>query len=625
MRVVGTAGHVDHGKSTLVKALTGINPDRLKEEQAREMTIDLGFAWMNLPSGQTISLVDVPGHEAFIKNMLSGVGGIDAALLVVAADEGVMPQTREHLAILDLLRVKGGVVALTKADLATEAGWLDLVEAETRKALQGTVLEGAPIVSVSAKTGQGLDTLKRQLDLVLSHVREKTDLGRPRLPIDRVFSIAGFGTVVTGTLSDGSFAVGDEVEIAPSGLRGRIRGVQSHKERISRAAPGGRTALNLVGIGTSELARGDTVILPGTYRPTDKVDARIEWLASVSKPLTHNQSLDLFAFASEVPVRIRLLEGDELKPGASGWAQLIVSRPIIIAKGDRFILRYASPSLTVGGGEVVEPHPLARHHRGRPQVIARLELAERGTPGELILQHIEMNGQVQAHELAKSLGMDDQTTSAAVRDMIQAGDLLELRNDRANFLVARSVWAQWRDKQRRVLEEYHQQFPLRAGVPREEFKSRLNLAPRVFDAALERAAADDVLRFDEKAVWSASHHVEFSSDLQARVDQLLTQFERHPFAPPSCDDAAAEIGSEALNALIDQGRLEKISEQVLLTPGAEQAMKSWIVDAIQERGQVTAAQLRDRFNTSRKYAIAFLEYLDQKRVTKRVGDARVLR
>jgi selenocysteine-specific elongation factor len=625
MRVIGTAGHVDHGKSTLVRALTGINPDRLKEEQEREMTIDLGFAWMTLPSGRTVSLVDVPGHEAFIKNMLSGVGGIDAALLVVAADEGIMPQTREHLAILDLLRVKGGVVALTKTDLANEPGWLELVESETHKTLEGTVLAGSPIVPVSAKTGQGLDALKRELDRVLAGVREKADLGRPRLPIDRVFTIAGFGTVVTGTLSDGSFAVGDEVEIAPTGLRGRIRGAQTHKEKLPRAEPGGRVALNLVGIGTNELARGDTVTLPGTYRPTDFFDARIEWLRSANKPLAHNQSLDLFAFASEVPVRVRLLEGDELRPGESGWAQLVVARPIIVAKGDRFILRYASPSVTVGGGEVVEPHPDARHRRRRAQVIARLERAERGTPGELILQYVETHGPVQVHDLARALGMEEETVTSALNDLLRGHVMVELGRDRTNFLLTQGAWIRWLERFSHILEEYHRQFPLRAGMAREEFKSRLNIAPRVFDAALEHAAAEGVLCFSERFVWRASHLVQFDATLSMLVGQLLEQFERAPFAPPSSDEAAAAIGSEALNAVIDQGRLEKISEQVLLTPQAERVMRDWIVETIRERGNVTAAELRDHFNTSRKYAIAFLEYLDLKRITKRVGDARVLR
>lgn len=625
MRVIGTAGHVDHGKSTLVAALTGINPDRLKEEQEREMTIDLGFAWMTLPSGQTVSLVDVPGHEAFIKNMLAGVGGIDAALLVVAADEGIMPQTREHLAILDLLRVKGGVVALTKSDLASEPGWLELVEAEVEKSLVGTVLEGAPIVRVSAKTGSGLEELKRELDRALAEVAEKADLGRPRLPIDRVFTIAGFGTVVTGTLGDGSLSVGDEVEIAPSGKRARIRGIQSHKQKLGRAAPGGRTALNLSGVATEELRRGETVILPGTYRPTEMIDARVRWLASAPRPLLHNQEVELFVFASQVMAHVRLLDSEELAPGASGWAQLITSQPIVVAKGDRFILRYPSPSMTVGGGVIVDPHPAARHRRKRAEVIEQLERAERGTPAELVLQQLETQGPLDRIHLAAQTGMDEETVEAAIAELRAGQQVLPLDEGSNGLYISRSGWERQSSRFSSILEQYHRQFPLRAGMPREEFKSRSGLAPRIFEAALEKAAAEKSLEFNERLVWRSGHRVQFEGPLAEQVRNLLERFRRAPYAPPSLAEAEEAVGAEAVSALLEQGRLVKISEQVLLTPEAERAMMDWVVRTIRERGQITAAELRDQFETSRKYAIAFLEYLDARHVTKRVGDARLLR
>ncbi|CAG0941373.1 partial Selenocysteine-specific elongation factor, partial [Anaerolineae bacterium] len=314
MRVVGTAGHVDHGKSTLVKALTGIDPDRLKEEKEREMTIDLGFAWLTLPSGQTVSIVDVPGHEAFIKNMLAGVGGVDAAMLVIAADEGVMPQTREHLAILDLLQVKGGVIALTKSDAAPDREWIEMVSADVRKEIADTILADAKIIPVSSKTRDGLNDLLAELDRLLKTVSPKNDLGKPRLPIDRVFSIAGFGTVVTGTLIDGSFAVGQEVEIVPSGKRGRVRGLQTHKEKLERAQPGSRVAMNLSGLAVDELARGQVVALPGTFAATMLLDARVQYLASAPKALPHNAEVDFFTGASEVPARVRLLDHEQLKP-----------------------------------------------------------------------------------------------------------------------------------------------------------------------------------------------------------------------------------------------------------------------------------------------------------------------
>lgn len=350
MRLIGTAGHVDHGKSTLTQALTGINPDRLAEEQARAMTIELGFAWLTLPNGETVSFVDVPGHEAFIKNMLAGIGGIDVALLVIAADEGIMPQTREHLAILDLLRISNGVVALTKTDLVTEPGWLELVQNDARAALRDTCLRDAEIIPVSAKTKRGLDELLRALERALARAQAKTDRGQPRLPIDRVFTMSGFGTVVTGALSDGHFAVGAEVEIAPRGLRARIRGLQAHKQKLELAPSGGRVAINLAGVATAEIARGDVVILPDTHKPTTMLDARVQWLASAPRPLAHGQALEMFLYASEVSARVRLLETDALFPGQRGWAQLLLQAPVIAAKGDRFILRYASPSVTVGGG-----------------------------------------------------------------------------------------------------------------------------------------------------------------------------------------------------------------------------------------------------------------------------------
>lgn len=486
MRLVGTAGHVDHGKSTLVHALTGINPDRLREEREREMTIELGFAWLTLPHGETISLVDVPGHEAFIKNMLAGAGGMDAALLVVAADEGIMPQTREHLAILDLLQLQGGVIALTKTDLPLDPEWLDLVRDETRATVRDTVLRDAEIVPVSARTGRGLDELQLALERVLGHVREKPDRARPRLPIDRVFTMSGFGTVVTGALSDGRFAVGDEVEIAPRGLRGRVRGLQAHKEKIETALPGGRVAMNLAGIATQDLARGDVVIHPGTYVPTQLLDVQIQWLASAPKPLAHSQQVELFLYSSQVLARVRLLESDTLAPGARGWAQLVLARPLAAAPGDRFILRYPSPSITVGGGIVVAANPTARHKRRAPEVLERLARAARGTPAERVVQFVEMNPGLDTRAIAQEVGLDAPAAQTVLDQAVGSGELMMLGEPPNALYVAQGTWTRWRDRVTRELAAYHAQFPLRSGMPREEFKSRLNLAPRVFELAIAR-------------------------------------------------------------------------------------------------------------------------------------------
>src|SRR5579859_4227912 len=383
MSCIGTAGHVDHGKSTLVKALTGIDPDRLAEEKERGMTIDLGFAWLTLPGGREVSIVDVPGHESFIKNMLAGVGGIDAALLVIAADEGVMPQTREHLAILDLLRVPRGVVALTKADLVDEE-WLDLVREEIAEHLKPTTLAQAAIIPVSSYTRQGLPELLAELERILDEAQERQHIARPRLPVDRVFSLTGFGTVVTGTLLDGSLKVGQEVEVLPQGLKTRIRGLQTHKHQIELAHPGSRVAINLVNVARTELERGNVIALPGQLRPTILFDARIHLLADAERPLTHNTQVDCYTGSQELPARVRLLDREELQPGESSWVQLRLSHPAVIARRDRFILRIPSPSMTIGGGEVVDVHP-RYHRRFQAPILAALEVLSRGVPDELIL------------------------------------------------------------------------------------------------------------------------------------------------------------------------------------------------------------------------------------------------
>ncbi len=619
MRVVGTAGHVDHGKSTLVKALTGIDPDRLKEEKEREMTIDLGFAWLTLPSGQTVSIVDVPGHEAFIKNMLAGVGGIDAAMLVIAADEGVMPQTREHLAILDLLQIKGGIVALTKSDLV-DAEWIEMVATDIRRELAGTVLADAKIIPVSAKTRAGLPDLLTALDQLLEHVAPRPDVGRPRLPIDRVFSMAGFGTVVTGTLSDGSFHVGDEIEIVPGGKRGRIRGLQTHKAKVERAVPGSRVAINLAGLAVEDLARGQVVALPGTLTATTLLDARLNYLGAAPKPLPHNAEVDFFTGSAQVPARLRLLDHAELKPGESGWVQVHLTRPVAVAKHDRFILRFPSPSLTVGGGIVVDPNATTRHRRFKPDVIQRLETLARGTPDDIVLQFLATRGAnaADAQDIANGTGLGIERVNQVLAHSNQIVAL-------GKVYVSVPTWNALAHKIARLLDEFHRQYPLRPGLPREELKSRLGLAPRVFERVLERAASEKILVAHQDTVRRPDFEIRFAPALEKKISVLLAQFEQNPYTPPSAQEAEAAIGAEAVNALVTQDKLVRLNESVLLSSKAFNTMRAWVVATIQAHGQVTVAQVRDQFNTSRKYAVGLLEYLDEIRVTKRVGDARVLR
>jgi len=453
MFVVGTAGHVDHGKSTLVKALTGIDPDRLREERERAMTIDLGFAWFALPSGRQVGVIDVPGHERFIKNMLAGVGGIDAALLIVAADEGPMPQTAEHLAILDLLGIERGLVVLTKRDLV-DADWLDLVREETRERLVGTTLADAPIVAVSAATGAGLDELRAALDTILDATPERVAHGLPRLPIDRVFTISGFGTVVTGTLSDGDLTIGQEVEILPSGRRGRIRGLQSHQQKRETVGPGSRVAVNLAGLATDELRRGDLLTLPGAPRPSDRLDVQLALVRDAPLELEQNDEVDFFLGADEVPARITLLDTERLSPGATGWVQLRLARPVAAQKGDRFIVRRPSPPITIGGGVIVDAAP-RRHKRFNEVTLDALATLVLGTPEELLLQALA-EGPLDRKTLAARANLAAEPLAAALAATLSAGTTLLLTGDPAtprpaDVIVAAPIWERLRARLREIL------------------------------------------------------------------------------------------------------------------------------------------------------------------------------
>ena len=442
MYVIGTAGHVDHGKSTLVEALSGIDPDRWAEEKARGLTIDLGFAWCTLPSGREVSLVDVPGHERFIKNMLAGVGGIDLALFVVAADEGVMPQTREHLAILDLLQTTHGVVALTKCDLA-EGEWLDLVEADVEELLAPTSLAGAAIVRCSATTGAGLDALRAALDGALSALPPVRDIGRARLPIDRAFTISGFGTVVTGTLIDGPLRVGERVSVAPGGMQARIRGLQSHKQRVERAEPGTRTAVNLSGIGPDALSRGMVLTTGDWLAGSTAMDVRLRTVASAGGRLRHNTTLTLHTGAAEVAARLRLLESEadaagapveEIPPGAERWAQLRLEEPVGAARGDYFVLR--NSVTTVGGGRIVDTRP-RRHRRDEPATLAALSRLLEGSPDDTLLTVLQRIEPAPLSQLRARAELDDAATSAAVGGRSRRGRSWRWRRGRGRRARAR--------------------------------------------------------------------------------------------------------------------------------------------------------------------------------------------
>lgn len=687
MYVIGTAGHVDHGKSTLVKTLTGIDPDRWEEEQRREMTIDLGFAWLTLPSGRSVSMIDVPGHERFIKNMLAGVGGLDAALLVIAADESVMPQTAEHLAILDLLEVRHGVVVLTKADLVDDE-WLALVRDEVAERLRDTSLAGAPLVAVSARSGRGLAELRATIDRVLDATPSRTAAhGAPRLPIDRAFTIGGFGTVVTGTLLDGPLSVGQEVAILPGGLRARVRGLQTHKQKADQALPGSRVAVNLAGVHHAQIRRGDMLAPPDALAPTAILDLQLRLLPDAPHPLAQNAALDLFVGAAEVPCRATLLDAEELRPGSSGWVQLRLERPIAAAKGDRCILRVPSPSRTVGGGRIIDPHP-PRHRRFRADVVQRLETLARGTPAELLLQALGDGPPQPWEELLAAAAMAEPVAREAAVELIAAGRVVLLAEDqrpkardqgqpagdgqpapdhqrpmtkgqgaatdgrrppsteeqqpatladsppsslvqsqagvphnelRRAQLISAEGWRKLEERIGPTLRAYHGRFPLRRGIPREELRQKLRLAARSLGPLIAAAERRGLLRQDETSVWLPDHDPQPDQGGRRRLDALLAAMGKAPYTPP-----APDLDGELLAWALDRRRIVQVAADVYFLPGTYDELIAWVRATIQGMGSVTVGQLRDRFGTSRKYALALLEHLDERKITRREGEGRVL-
>ena len=642
MRVIGTAGHVDHGKSTLVLALTGIDPDRLREEKERQMTIDLGFAWLTLPGGESVGVIDVPGHIDFIKNMLAGVGGIDAALFIVAADEGVMPQTREHLAILDLLQVPAGVVALTKIDAITEEGWLELIEADLRDTLDGTCLADAPIIPVSARAGIGLDRLKQALADALASVPPRRDKGQPRLPVDRAFSVAGFGTVVTGTVSDGAFRMGDEVEIVPGGLKARIRSLQSHKRSVELGLPGSRLAINLTGIHPDQLRRGMVVTRPGNLHATPLIDVRLRLIAANSPltgeavaPLRHNQAVDFFSGAAETPARVRLLDAEQIVPGGEGWAQLRLEEPVAVGPGDRFIIRQASPSITIGGGVIVNPHPRRRWRRFQPDVLAQLDTLARGTPEDLLLHALASAELSPLKGAVERSGLDAATAESTLARLIADGQIIPLGvvqpplvNSTAPALSL-GGWHALAGRMTDVLAEYHLLYPLRPGLGREELKSRLQgrekWPVKLFNELMARAVAEGLIEEAGEYLRRPGFEISFAPEQRAKVDALLAAFRRQPYTPPSMAEAIAQTDADIVSALVYRGTLARLSEDVLFEAKVYDEMVAHIVAHIKAHDSMTVAQVRDTFITSRKYALAIMEYLDEKKITRRVGDERVLR
>lgn len=612
MAVIGTAGHVDHGKSTLVQALTGIDPDRLREEKERGLTIDLGFAWLELPSGREVGIVDVPGHERFIKNMLAGAGGMDLALLVVAADEGPRPQTAEHLAILDLLEVPAGIVVITKCDLA-EPDYLDLVEAELEDTLKGSRLQGAKAVRVSAAARTGLDELRRAIDEALDAAPPKRDLGRPRLAIDRAFTIQGFGAVVTGTLIDGALAAGQEVELQPGGQRARIRGLQRHKTKVERLDPGSRAAVNLSGIHTEDIRRGMVLAAPGTAQAVSVIDVRLRASRILTHPLSHEATVTALCATAESQAKVRLLDAESLSRGQACWAQLVLDSPIVAVPGDHIVLR--TPNETIAGGKVVAVSS-RRHRRHHAPTIEGLERQLAGSPASRLFDAL-LAGPATMMELRKQLGFDDATLAGAVEELTASGRVVE----RSGSLVANS-WLESRSLAVLALtREFLAANPLRRSVPREHLRGALRLAPAAFDLLTAEMAQAGTIETRGAGLAPAGFEPTLSERDRHTVESFLAAIKAGGHSPPT-----EALPPPALLAyLVERGAVVDTGAGVVFDAEVFATMVERTREHIAANGSISLAEARDLFGNSRKYAQAFLEHLDALHITRRSGDTRTLR
>ena len=608
---------MDHGKSTLITALTGIDPDRLREERERGMTIDLGFAWLTLAGGSAVGIVDVPGHQDFIRNMLAGVGPVDAVLLVVALDEGVMPQTREHLAILGVLGVDRGVVALTKRDLVDDE-WASLARADVSAALQGTPLAAAPLIEVSATAKTGLTELVAALELVLAKAPARRDLGRPRLGIDRAFTLTGFGTVVTGTLVDGSFATGDDVEILPTGQRARIRGIQTHKHVLERASPGSRVALNLAGVEKDDLERGMVVVRPGTLLPISVLSARARVLASASEALAHDEAVKVHAGTAEVMARVSVLEGATLEPGQDGWVQLRLAEPLAVAVGDRFVIRRPSPPETLGGGSVADIS--GERMRRRREAVAVLERRSAPTSASRLLAALDVPRTLV--EAGTRGGLDAAERDAAARELVASGRAVPL----ADALLARDSFEALAIRVERTLAATHRRSPLRAGASREEIRSSLDLSPKRFNALVERLVGEGRIAERGTALALASHVPTLTAEQETAWAHARIALGREPLQPPSPAQLESEfgLGRELVAALAERGDLVRIGTEAVFLPDAVAGFAETVVREIAATGTITVARARDLTGSSRKHVLPLLGFLDDRGLTRRSGDDRIL-
>jgi len=630
--IIGTAGHIDHGKTTLIKAITGRDTDRLKEEKERGISIELGFTYFDLPSGRRAGIIDVPGHEKFIKNMLAGVMGIDIVMLVIAADEGIMPQTKEHLNILNLLGIEKGLIAVTKTDLVDEE-WLELVKEDIREGVKGTFLESSPIIPVSSVTREGINEVIEIVDHLTAEVRDKDINGTPRLPVDRVFTMPGFGTIVTGTLIAGKFRIGDEVQIFPGNKTGRIRSIQVHGVDSEYAYGGQRVAINLAGIKKSEVERGNVIAPINSMKSTMMVDVKLKLLEDSQRIIENRTRFRLYIGSSEVLCRVVFLDREQLTPGESCYAQLRLEDEIVAKKGDRFIIRFYSPMMTIGGGEILEPNPPKRK-RFDEEVIRELKIKEKGEINEVVEKIIKDKSSVfpTLKDLSVLTVMPEENIEEIVNKLKEEKKILTFSLLKDLHIIHIDYKNQLSDAIVEELKKFHVNNPLKVGISKEELRSKYlgSIKQKLGDSFINRLIDEGVIKQINESIALADFDVRFNP-LQEKIKKEIEHvFLENKFSPVKKEELYNIIKYEikdidqVFEALIDMDILIRLKEDNILHIEAYTEAVEMVKNFIIKNGSITVGQLRDLLNTNRKLSIALIEYLDDQKITKRVGDTRVL-
>ena len=637
--IVGTAGHVDHGKTCLIKALTGIDADRLKEEKQRGITIELGFADLQAPDGTDIGIIDVPGHEKFIRNMLAGIGGIDLVLLVVAADEGVMPQTVEHLDIMRLLNIRRGIIVITKADMVADNAmgmpaedWLDMIESDVRAAVKGTFLENAPCLRVSAQTGEGIGELKALIFEEVAKTAEKNcNPALLRIPLDRVFTIQGFGTVITGTLTQGSVRTGDEVSIYPEGITAKVRGLQVHGKMVEAAYAGQRTAVNLAGVRKEDIARGNVLAAKDSLKPSSMIDVKLQVLAGSQRTVLTGSRLHLHYGSAQALCKAVLLDRDALHPGESCYAQLRTEEPVVLKAGDPFVVRYYSPVETVGGGVVLNADA-PKHKRGDEAVLKALAVRETGDDAAQMEQVLRDGSQAfpGAEKLAKQLGLSADEAAEQLKNLTLQGKAVLLGE---NIYVHQDYVNAIKEAVFSLLDAYYAKNPLLAAMPREELRSKLGGQMKVtdtrnLDRVLQYLGDTGALTLTPASAGKQGYTVSFTKTQLRLMDEIAKLYQDAGCESPDPDEVFAgrkdkEECKRLIAAMCADGRLTRVQSKFCLDSGFLQQTVAWIRSKIETDGFVTLAELRDHLGTSRKYALMILEYCDNAKITRLVEDKRV--